>query len=247
MTRRSALLAALSACLVLPAAGTANALFGTTIAPSGKVVTESRSVGAYTGLAVSIPGTIVVRQAEAAPVTIEADDNLMPEIETVVESGVLRIRFKRDVSTSGRATIRVLVANPTFASLSLSGSGDILSEAIKADALRISVAGSGDVKIAKVEAGSLKVSVAGSGDVRIAGRADDVSVSIAGSGDVEAERLQGRRVKASISGSGDVSAWAVESLSVSAVGSGDVRYYGDPTVKKSMVGSGSVKRLGAAP
>jgi hypothetical protein len=247
MNRRSTLLAAVLALATLSSAGVAYALFGASVTPSGKVVTESRAVGAFTGISVTVPGTVVVRQGEAAPVAIDADDNLMPIIETVVERGVLKIRFKDNASTTGRATVRVLVSAPAIDSLTVGGSGEILSEAIKAGALDISVAGSGDVKIAKLEAGTLKTSVAGSGDVRVAGRADDLSVSIAGSGDVEAPRLQTRRAKVSIAGSGDVALWATESLDVSSVGSGDVAYYGDPALKKSFIGSGSVKRLGAAP
>jgi len=247
MNRRSPLLASLAAVLLLAAAGLAHAFFSTTIVPSGKVVQESRDAKGYTGLAVSVPGTIVVRQGDYAPIAVEADDNLMPEIETVVEDGTLKVRFKQKVNVTGRSTIRLLVTGPTFESLAVAGSGDILAEALKSRSLSVSVAGSGDVKIARLDAERLKASVAGSGDIKVAGRAEEVSVSVAGSGDIEAERLEARRAKASIAGSGDVSLWAQESLEVSIAGSGDVRYYGDPTVSRKVAGSGSVKRLGRAP
>lgn len=246
MTRRHALAASLAAAALLAPAG-AHAFFGTTVAASGKVVTESREARGYTGVAVSLPGTVVVRQAANAPVAIEADDNLMPEIETVVERGVLRIRFKRNLNVTGRPSIKVLVTNPEIESLSVSGSGDVLSEAIKARAMEVSVAGSGDVRIARLEADSLAASVAGSGDVKVAGKAAEVKVSIAGSGDVEADRLEARKAKVSIAGSGDVSLWVAEALDASVAGSGDIRYYGDPALTKKILGSGSLKRLGRAP
>ena len=239
--------AALAATLSLAAAGPALAFFDTTVTPSVKVVTENREARDFTGISVSVPGTVVVRQGSPASVSVEADDNLLPEIETVVESGRLKIRFKRSLSISGGSTIRLLVTAPSIEALSVAGSGDILSESIRSVALDISVAGSGDVRIAKLEASSLKVSISGSGDVKAAGKAESVSVSIAGSGDVGAGRLEARRAKVSIAGSGDVSLWVSESLDVSSVGSGDVRYHGDPAVKKSSIGSGSVRRLGPAP
>jgi hypothetical protein len=247
MTLHRLALAALAATLSLVAAGPASAFFGTTVTPSGKVVTEARDAKGFSGVSLAIPGTLVVRQGEPASVSVEADDNLLPEIETVVERGVLKARFKRSLSISGRATIRLLVVAPKVDSLAVSGSGDILSEAIRSEALDISVAGSGDVRIAKLEAASLKVSISGSGDVKAAGKVESVSANIAGSGDVEAARLEARRAKVSIAGSGDVSLWVSESLDVSTVGSGDVRYHGDPAVKKSTIGSGSVRRLGPAP
>ena len=129
MTRRHAFAAALATAAALLAPGAAHAFLGTTIAASGKVVSESREARGYSGVAVSLPGTVVVRQAENAPVAIEADDNLMPEIETVVERGVLRIRFKRNLSVTGRPTIKVLVTNPAIESLSVAGSGDEIGRA----------------------------------------------------------------------------------------------------------------------
>mgnify|MGYP000090613641 FL=1 len=198
-------------------------------------------------MAVSLPGTVVVRQAENAPVAIEADDNLMPEIETVVERGVLRIRFKRNLNVTGRPTIKVLVTNPAIESLSVAGSGDVLSESIKARAMEVSVAGSGDVRIARLEADSLAASVAGSGDVKVAGRAAEVKGGTAGSGAAGADRLEARKAKVSIAGSGDVSLWVAETLDASVAGSGDIRYYGDPALTKKVLGSGSLKRLGRAP
>jgi hypothetical protein len=247
MNRRSPLLASLAALLLLLAAGLAHAVLSSTIAPSGKVAQESRGVLGYTGIAVSVPGTIVVRQGDYAPIAIEADDNLLPEIETVVEGGILKVRFKRKLSVTGRATIRLLVTGPTIESLAVAGSGDIVAEALKSRALSISVAGSGDVKIARLDAQTLKASVAGSGDIKVAGRAAEVNLTVAGSGDVEADRLESRRARVSIAGSGDVSVWAQESLEATVAGSGDIRYYGDPSISKKVAGSGSLKRLGSAP
>ncbi|EFK95699.1 hypothetical protein LDC_2289, partial [sediment metagenome] len=76
MNRRSPLIASLAALFLLAVAGLAHAFFSATIIPSGKVVQESRVVSGYTGIAVAVPGTIVVRQGDYAPIAIEADDNL---------------------------------------------------------------------------------------------------------------------------------------------------------------------------
>lgn len=247
MSPRRPLLAAFVAALCLFSSSLALALAGTPVAPSGKIATESRDARDFTGVALAIPGTAVIRQGAPASVAIEADDNLLPEIETVVERGVLKIRFKRPLKLGGRATIRLLVTGPAIESLAVAGSGDILAESIKARALDISVAGSGDVKIARLEAGSLKASVAGSGNIKAGGKVEDFSASIAGSGDIGTGPLECRRAKVSIAGSGNVAVRARESLDVSTTGSGDVSYYGDPAITKRVIGSGALKRLGSAP
>ncbi|HEX4944677.1 MAG TPA: head GIN domain-containing protein [Usitatibacteraceae bacterium] len=246
MSRR-ALFAGLAALTLLPAPAAFALPGSSSIAASGKVVTESRAVRGYTGIGLSVPGTVVVRQGADESLTIEADDNLMPEIETVVERGSLRIRFRRSLNVTGKSTIRILVTGPAFGSLAVAGSGDIVSENLKSRSLDVSVAGSGNVKIARLEVDRLKVSIAGSGDFRAAGRADEVAANIAGSGNVEAGRLEARRASVSIAGSGNATLWARESLAASLLGSGDVRYHGDPAVTRSIAGSGSLKRLGPAP
>lgn len=244
MNRRNAI--AIAAALVL-VSGACLARSATRIVPSGKVVSESRDAKGFTGIALSVPGTVVVRQGEPTSVAIEADDNLMPEIETVVERGSLRVRFRRSLDLSGRQTIRLLVTTPEIESLAVAGSGDIVAEALRTRSLDISVAGSGDVRIARLEAQKLKASVAGSGDIKVAGQADEVTASIAGSGDIEARKLRSKRSRVKIAGSGDISLWVLETLEASTAGSGDIHYYGDPSVTRKVAGSGSVKRLGAAP
>ncbi len=247
MTLRDHALPALAATCLFVAAP-AFAFWGPSITPSGKVVTESRPVTAFTGVAMSLPGTLVLKQGPAESVSLEADDNLLPEIETVVEGGRLRLRF-RDHKTSfrGHATIRVLVTAPKIDSISVAGSGDALAESLQSDHLDLAVAGSGNLRIARVDTSRLKATIAGSGDVRLAGKASEVSVKIAGSGDLDAGRLESRQATVSVAGSGNAVLWARETLTVSVAGSGDIRYYGDPAITRSVLGSGSLKRLGAAP
>ncbi len=101
MIRRRIVLAVVA--LALAAAPSAFALAAwTPVVASGKVASESRPVPAFTGIALSLPGKVEVVQGSPASVTVEADDNLLPEIETVVEGGKLRIRFHRDLNVVGQ-------------------------------------------------------------------------------------------------------------------------------------------------
>ena len=63
----------------------------------------------------------------------------------------------------------------------MSGSGDVRTEALKADDVSVSIAGSGDASVHADK--TLSVSIAGSGDVSYRGEAQ-VKSSIAGSGSV---------------------------------------------------------------
>jgi uncharacterized Zn-binding protein involved in type VI secretion len=223
MTFRAASTALLTLSL-MTAAATALAA---TLTGSGRSVTEERAVAGYTGIALSIPGRVEVVQGATEGIRITADDNVLPEIESVVEGGILKLRFRKRLTSVNKARILVIVNAKTIESLAVAGSGDIHAPALTARRLAINIAGSGDVKVA--------------------GRAEALDGSIAGSGDLDAGKLDTQRVKVSVAGSGDAVVWARQALKVSVVGSGDIRYYGDPTVERSAVGSGSVRRLGAAP
>jgi len=212
--------------------------------------TENRSVGEFNAIALGGAMNLTVRQGSPASVQVSADDKLLPQIETVVESGrsgpTLQLRMKREQggfsSWSSRGAIKVTVVTPQLSGLSTAGSGDIRLEAFKTPALQLSIAGAGNAVLNGLDTEELGVGISGSGDVRGDGRAARLNVSIAGSGDVRLADLRGDEVSVKIAGSGDAAVNAQKTLKVSIAGSGDVIYTGEATVKSSVAGSGSIKK-----
>ena len=184
----------------------------------------------------------------AGGVLVEADDNIALLLETVVERGLLVIRFNRTVSSASAQVLNVTITLPAGAppleSLAIGGSGSIKSAQLSTPSLQCAIGGSGNIQLSNLQTDKLKVSIAGSGSFEGTGRADEMTASIAGSGDLKAGKLAALRLKISIAGSGDATVWAKNALSISIAGSGDVAYFGDPTLAKSIAGSGSVRRLG---
>lgn len=217
------------------------------VSGSGTIKSETRAVSGFTGVALSLDALVEIQQGGSEGVTVEADDNLLPLVETVVENGTLKIRAATRIASLSTRNMKIIVYAKTIDSLAIAGSGEMRAETLKASALKTSIAGSGDIKIKSLDAGALTVKIAGSGDFGAAGRASSMGASIAGSGDIKAGNLDTKAVEVSIAGSGDATVWARDTLKVKVAGSGDVKYYGDAEVKKSIGGSGSVKRLGAAP
>jgi hypothetical protein len=222
---------------------------GKSVTASGNVKTETRDVTGFTGIALSLPAKVTIKQGSKEGLTIEADDNFLPLIETVVERGQLRIRpIEKNMSFKGRSMkLNITVDAINIESLSVSGSGDILADQLNSPKLKTSIAGSGDVNIKSLTSDSVKVSIAGSGDLSLGGTANELEGSIAGSGTVKADRLKAKSVVLKIAGSGDATIWATDTMRLSIAGSGDVKYWGDAKVSQSVAGSGSIKRLGSAP
>ena len=217
------------------------------VSGSGTIKSESRNVTGFTGIKLSLPASVQIRQGNTESVVIETDDNILPLVETIVEDGQLKIRPLEKNSSFRTKTLNVTINAKTVDSITAAGSGNVRADGLKAEMLKVSIAGSGDVQIKAVDAVTLKVSIAGSGELTVGGKAAAFEASIAGSAQVKAAKLETENAKISVAGSGNAIVWAKESLKLSVAGSGDVQYYGDAKVSKSIAGSGSVTRLGVAP
>lgn len=213
---------------------------------SGKLQTETRTVGSFQAIELRASANLVLRQGAREALELRADDNLLALVETrvVTRSGVptLEIRMRDHTSYSSRNPITLTVDVVTLSSLSVRGSGNVSGDGLKASALKIAVAGSGDVKLQKLSLDEASLKISGSGNANLAGKVARLSLSISGSGDINTRELEADEVSVRIAGSGDASVNAGKTLTVSIAGSGDVEYTGAATLKSSVAGSGSVKK-----
>lgn len=213
----------------------------------GQVRQQTRSPGAFKGIALNLPAQVELRLGSTDSVTVETDANLLPLIETVVEQGILEIRpARRNVSLQPRG-LKIVVQARQIEQVAIAGGGSVSAGALRAPRLRFEIGGSGTIEVGKVESDALAVEIGGSGNVRAGGATHKLSVAIAGSGQVQARELRAQEVTVDIGGSGQAEVWAQERLTASLAGSGNVDYYGDPVLSSSVAGSGRTRRLAAAP
>jgi hypothetical protein len=220
---------------------------GETVDGNGVMRTQERQVSGFTGVALGLPAKLEVKLGPVEAVTIEADENLLPLIETKVERGSLDIKpARRNLNLSSKS-IRIVVQAKNIEKLAIGGSGSIAADAIKGKDLSLDIGGSGAIEVKRADVQSLSAAIGGSGDVKVAGAARSVSIAIGGSGKADAQSLVADSAAINIAGAGDAWIAARSSLDVTIVGSGDVRYWGDPSVHKTVLGSGSIKRAGPLP
>jgi hypothetical protein len=233
--------------LILALALAASAWAARQITGSGVSRTETRSAAGFHGIALGVDAAVEIRQGAGEGLTITGDDNVLPLVETVVDDGVLKIRWARgDYSTTYKA-LRIVVDVKTLDSVALGGSGSIHAAKLATPSLAAKLGGSGELAIDGLDAKSATITSAGSGRVTVAGRADALDLTLAGSGEVEAGKLRAQTVRATVRGSAQATVWAKEALQVTIAGSGEVRYYGTPKLTQTIAGSGSVSKAGDAP
>ncbi|BBB69412.1 DUF2807 domain-containing protein [Undibacterium sp. YM2] len=246
---RRYILGALLALASLPAAADwSDGWFkGKAVEGSGNIQKQDRTVTGFSGIDLALPARLELRQGDKEGVQVETDDNLQSLVETVVESGYLKIRNADKNTYPKTRTMNIVVYCKNLEKIAVSGSGKVWTDKLASKELQTKIGGSGDVQIKALQADSLSVVIGGSGNFVAAGNVNDVAGTIGGSGDIKLGKLEARNVKIKIGGSGTAQVWARDKLDVSIGGSGDVSYYGDPKISKSIGGSGKVTRKGDVP
>ena len=212
---------------------------------SGHVVSETRAVSGFHGVELASSGDVVVTQGDTEGLVIDAEDNLLPLIEsTVGADGILRLGMKPHTGgVTSHQPVVFKLAVKTLDKLVLAGSGGIRAAALSSDHLRIELPGSGNVAVDQLKAATVAADIAGSGHIKLAGEAHGQKITIDGSGDYEAKDFKTDSTSLQIDGSGKAWVWAEGALAVEINGHGDVRYRGEAKLSKSIHGSGEVHPL----
>jgi hypothetical protein len=212
---------------------------------SGDVVEETRDVSGFTGVSLETIGDLYIEVGEQEGLLIEAEESLIPYIETEVQNDVLEIGTASGVNLRPSEPIRFYLTVEELDSIKLAGSGDIEAPDLEAGRFSVTISGSGEVDMGDLYADSLEIAISGSGDLEISGgEVEDQEISISGSGGYDARDMQSAEARLHISGSGSAVVWVSERLDASISGSGTVRYVGSPAVEVRASGSGSVEQIG---
>lgn len=217
---------------------------GERIRGNGNMQTENRTESGFKGVESYGSFDLYVSTGNAHSIKIEAEENILPYIETYVDGDILKVDTKDGYSLNPRRSIKVYVSAPEFRRIKSHGSGDIKGEnrIIGSEKLDLGVTGSADIKM-EVDAPEVTVDVTGSGNVQLAGKTRIFKSTISGSGDVHAYDLLSEETSVRVAGSGNADVHASVSLNVSVAGSGDVRYRGNAKVSSSVAGSGDVRKV----
>jgi hypothetical protein len=208
---------------------------------NGNVIEITRNAGSFDKIYVSGSFDVNLVEGKEGMITIKAEENLIGLIETVVESGTLKIKWRRNTSVSTRRNIYITVRIKDIDEIKLTGASEITSEkTFKNDRLELGVSGSGSIDL-KVETKTLTAAVSGSGNLDLEGKTEYLKAAVSGSGDIDAGHLMAKEVEAKVSGSGDMEINVTERLTARVSGSGDIKYKGKPSIEDIKVsGSGDV-------
>jgi hypothetical protein len=217
---------------------------GERVRGNGNLKTEDRTQSGFKGVESYGSFDLFVSSGATASVKIEAEENILPYIETYMDGDILKIDTKDGYWLKPQRSIKVFVTAPDYRRIKSYGSGNITGEnkITGTGKLDLGVTGSADIKM-EVDAPAIDADISGSGNIHLNGTTKSFHSTVSGSGDVRAYDLMSEETKVRIAGSGNADVYASVSLDVNVAGSGDVRYRGNGKVNSNIAGSGNVKKV----
>ncbi|MCA9875750.1 MAG: DUF2807 domain-containing protein [Anaerolineales bacterium] len=193
-----------------------------TVSGSGNVITEERPVSGFTAVLLQGFGQVVIDQTDKESLSITADDNLLPYIETSVQEDKLIISVKGNTLFNNVTELTYHVTVESIDSVELDGAGSI--------------------EVSHLDTDDFQVNLNGAGNIAVFGRADKQTVEIDGAGAYIAEDLISQEATVRHRGAGVAVVNVSDQLDVRIDGLGTVDYIGDPDVTQKINGPGAVQQ-----
>lgn len=196
------------------------------ITANGRVITEDRNVGQFTGISSGGNTPVQIRYGRSYNISVKGSANIVPYFTTRVVNNKLNIGFAEHANIR-HDDIEVVITMPTFNRILLSGSGKV------------------EIEDGFYALPFLNVNISGSGDVLLnhSLNAQEVDIEISGSGKADFKKLNVKYADVTISGSGNAFIQVEEKLKARISGSGKIYYAGNPLIEQYISGSGKVIRF----
>ncbi|MBC9915223.1 head GIN domain-containing protein [Chitinophaga varians] len=210
---------------------------------NGQMKTESRTAGNFDKISTGGVYHVELQQGSTNSIQIEAEENLLPYIETNVSGSELEITTRRGVNIDPSKKIIVHITIQQVKKLSASGACSYTGKGrINSDNLKLDFSGATHADL-DLNARNLEVGMSGASKVDLKGSCQRVSYHASGAANIEALDFQTDEAEIGISGSGEAKVAVAKKLNVSVSGVGKVKYKGNPTVNQSVSGMGNVRQI----
>jgi Putative auto-transporter adhesin, head GIN domain len=216
---------------------------GKRIHGNGVIKTEERSVSSFREVEAAGNIQLIVIQGDLKPVKMEGDENILSYIEVIQEGDRITIKTKEGVNLIPSGDLKVYVTSPTYKSIEVSGSSDIIGQTkiTSTDDLSLEASGAGDIKM-EVDAPKIISGISGSGSINLKGQAKDLEINLTGAGHAYCYDLLTENTTVDISGAGSAQVYASVKLTADISGAGNISYKGSASVSQQISGAGSVNK-----
>jgi len=185
----------------------------------GLITTEDRPISAFSKLVVT-GGYEIIWSSGKPALTISADQNLLPLVETVISGNALRIDSKEELApTKG---IKIILSSPALEDVQLTGAVSF--------------------KASQISGQDLKLEATGASEISIEGSVTNLEADLTGASKLSATSLETQAATLSLIGASEADVTVTDRLKASVTGASSITYAGNPkSVEKNVVGAGSIQ------
>jgi hypothetical protein len=221
-------------------------ILSTSVRGAGNVTSDVRDVADIQSVDLATIGDLTITLGQTESLTVEAEANLLPYIETQVINGVLTIRTSSGTNLLPTQPIHYTLTVIGLDALSVSSAGNIDAPALQPTLFSVAISSSGNIHLAGLSADSLEVQISSSGSLTIdTGQVRQQNISISSSGSYNAGNVSSQDATVTIASSGNATIWVTGTLNGQISSSGNVNYYGNPAVSVSTSSSGNAISQGS--
>lgn len=215
---------------------------------TGEEITTERIGGEFNHIQIWDNVDVQITQSDENRIQVKAGENIIDDIETRMEEGVLIIRNNNTCNWMRSYTkkIEVQVEVKQLYEIEMRGVGEISStNAINSDSLMLNVwdaAGKVDLTI-DTKKSTIRYHI-GTADIIYRGKTRLSYISSNSYGPVDARDLESEQTYISTIGSNNNYVWATEILEATVGSIGNIYYKGDPKILKTFFnGSGKIEKI----
>lgn len=210
---------------------------------SGNIERQDRKLNEFHSVHVGGSFDVVIRHGNNYKVTIEADDNILEDIETDISGGRLKIEYRDNVNISN-ADVKIYVETPELTSVNASASADVKVEGVLSSGKTLKFHASSSASVeAEVDAPAVEADASSSGKITLKGHTKDLDTQASSAGEIEADELLSENTKAQASSGASINVHASLKLNGQASSGGSINYRGDPTVSRQESSGGSISKV----
>ena len=215
-------------------------LVGCGVVGDGQLRTESRTLAAFSRLEVS-SAIQVVATSGTRGLTITAENNVLPHVETLVQNDALIVRMQPLFQATLTLPIRVELSNDHFEKITASGASNVTLPATNASAFSVDASGASVVVVTGLDAQTVNVGESGASSVTLTGSAVELGATLSGASKLLAENLKATQVSINVSGASEAEVRASNNVTGTASGASSVRVWGTPVINVSSSGASTVQ------
>jgi len=200
---------------------------------------EERNCEAFTAIEISGNIDLILKQDSTQQVTVSSQENLLPNIITKVEGGVLKI-YTNDIFMD--RNIKVVISTPTLKNIVAKGACKIHTDSLlTVPEFSLELLDACEVDMKVVVAGLFTVDAKGASEGTFEGSCEQFKLSAVGASEIKAGELKAKNVEVYAAGASDTKVFATESIDAKAYGASDIDCQGSPkSINQSDGGASSI-------